>query len=155
QRSLNSASAGRKAAVSFIVNGLSNEVLVRARSLSLDGLLSSAVPKRVWRRVATSLIADRFTKALLARGRVLNLDTDWSFLKAARVFPKAAMFVVVDGFVNEALIRGCIRAGVNPVSRTRALETAGCRKRAFEKVRCDAVCRRPLSIRYAAYVDFL
>src|SRR5215472_5207296 len=65
------------------------------------------------------------------------------------------MFVVVDRFVNEALIRGCIRAGVNAVSRNRALETAGCRKPAFEKVRCGPACRRPFALRYASYVDFL
>ena len=67
------------------------------------------------------------------------------------------MFVVfvVGRFVNEALIRGCIRAGVNAVSRNRALETDGCRKRPFENVRCGPACRRPLAPRYALYVDFL
>lgn len=65
------------------------------------------------------------------------------------------MFVIVDRFVNEALIRGCIRAGVNAVSRNRALETAGCRKRAFENVRCGPACLRPLAPWYAPYVDFL
>src|SRR5262249_31170654 len=113
------------------------------------------MPRRVWRRVATSLIANRFTKALFEPARALNLETAWSFAKAARVFLKGAMFVVVDGFVNEALIRCCLCAGVNAVSRNRALEAAGCRKRAFEKLRCGPACPRPLRLRYAPYVDFL
>src|ERR1051326_1617174 len=65
------------------------------------------------------------------------------------------MFVVVDRFENEALIRGCILAGVNAVSRNRPLESAGCRKRAFENVCCDPARRRPLVSRYVSYADFL
>ena len=65
------------------------------------------------------------------------------------------MSLVADRFENEAVMRGCIRAGVNVVSRNRKLESAGCRKRAFEKVRCDPPRLRLLASRYAPYGDFL
>src|SRR5262249_39609367 len=56
---------------------------------------------------------------------------------------------------NEAPIRGCLCVGVNAVSRNRAAEAAGCRKRALENVRSGAACRRLFAPRYTPCVDFL
>ena len=55
-------------------------------------------------------------------------------------------------FMNDVFVRVCIRAVPNVDSRGRALETADCRERTFEKVRCDGICRTALVPRFAECV---
>jgi hypothetical protein len=62
------------------------------------------------------------------------------------------MFVIVGRLLSELFMRGCIRVCLNAGSRNRALETADCRERTFEKVRCDGICRTALGPRCAVYV---
>ena len=55
-------------------------------------------------------------------------------------------------FMNEVFVRVCIRAVSNVDSRGRALESADCRERTFENVRCDGICRTALGPRFVEYV---
>jgi hypothetical protein len=131
----------------LIADRFTSELLGRGRSLK-----SFAVATPVCRRAVTSLIADGLTNALFECSRPSNLGTARSFVKAARVCVRAATLVVVGRLPNEVFMRGCIRVCLNAGSWNRALETADCRERTFEKVRCDGICRTALVLGCAEYV---
>ena len=129
---LNSLRVCPPAAVSFIVNRLSNELLGRGRSLNLDSLQSFAVARRVGRRVSTLSIMDRFTKALLGAGRGLILDALQSLVTGGMGLLQAAVFVIVGRLTNEVFVRDCVRVVLNAGRWNRSVENVGWRYRSVD-----------------------